>query len=77
MTKMVDITTMLEYLIARRVGDTDVIDAAPNDPILLQAQADGFADWRGDQWIGRGYIQTGERRIVRHWCGGTTEVIGD
>ena len=66
---------MLKYMAAHR-GAGDVIDSPAGDPVLLQAQQDGYADWVDGQWIGRGYIAPGERRIVRHTYGGPSEVVG-
>ena len=68
---------MFKYMQARRVGNTDVIQALPNDPILIQAQQDGYADFNGAAWIGRGKIQRGERRVVRHYDGTVREIVGD
>lgn len=67
---------MLDYMRARRVGNTDEIAADANDPVLSQAACDGYADRVGDRWIGRGSIQPGERRIVRFSDGGTKEIKG-
>lgn len=67
---------IINHMLRHRVPGRNVIDLPADDPIMLQAQADGYAD-RGDHcWIGRGNIQSGERRIVRFTDGDTREIIG-
>lgn len=68
--------TLLKYMIARRVNGSDVIDAPFDDPMLLQAELDGYADRVNNQWIGRGAIKTGERRTLRTDEGDQT-IVGE
>lgn len=67
---------MTKYLRARLVDDDGTINAPADDPVLLQAQRDGYADRVGGLWIWRGEIQPGEKRIVRYIDGGTTSIDG-
>jgi len=68
---------MIDYLLARRIGETFYIEASCADPVLCQAEADGYAVREGDKWRGLGHIQPGERRILRHMdvTGGDVEEI--
>lgn len=65
---------MIGYMLERSSGQ--VIDAPEDDPILLQAEADGYADRADGYWIGRGHIQPGERRVVRFIFGGMKVIFG-
>lgn len=73
---MLNTHELVNYLIARRIDGTDTINAAFDDPVLLQAELDGYAERRDGQWIGKGDIQPGERRKARHIFGDESEVIG-
>jgi len=74
---MLDINDMYRYLFAhRRNSDTNIIDAAADDVVLLQAQRDGYVDRVNDLWIARGHIRLGERRTVRHTYGPPSIVEG-
>jgi hypothetical protein len=67
---------MQEYMQARLVDDDGTINAPADDPVLLQAQRDGYADRVGGLWIWRGHIQPGEKRIVRYIFGGMDIITG-
>jgi len=74
-----DTSSIINYMLARMVNGTAIVNASANDPVLIQAQEDGYADRVNGQWIARGAIKSGERRILRHsWQagGGTKEIIG-
>jgi hypothetical protein len=68
---------MMTYIRARLADNSDVVNAPANDPVLLQAQRDGYADRVGGLWIFRGHIQRGEKRIIRYIYGGEETIIGD
>ena len=72
-----DTHTLLKYLAKQQIQGSDVINAPANDPILLQAQQDGYVDRIADQWVGRGKIQPGETRVLRYGklSGGGTDLI--
>lgn len=73
-------TELLSWMRAHTIDqDTLEIDAPANSPIMAQATADGYADQRDGRWFGRGMIQPGERRILRHSPeagGDMDEIIG-
>lgn len=68
---------MTTYMRARLIDSDGTINAPADDPVLLQAERDGYADRVGDLWIPRGYIQAGEKRVVRHIYGGITIITGE
>lgn len=73
---MLSTVDMLDYMLARRVDKTYFIRADFDDPVLLQAELDGYAIREDGKWRGLGNIQPGERRTVRHIFGGETKVVG-
>ena len=73
---MLSTVDVIKYMQARRIEGTDYIAAAPDDPAMLQAEQDGYAVREDGKWRGLGYIQKGERRIVRHRYGPDSEVTG-
>lgn len=66
---------MFNYMRARLVDDAGTVDASASDPVLIQAQHDGYAERVDGKWIFKGHIQPGERRIVRHLEGGQNSVV--
>lgn len=72
---MIPTTDLIDYMIAH--ADTDGhVHTAPDDPIMLQAELDGFATRMDGYWQAHGEIRPGEQRVVRHWRGGTSTVHG-
>lgn len=66
---------LFKYMRAR--GDADGrIDAPIDDPVMRQAERDGYAMLKDGYWQSRGIIHVGERRIVRFINGGAEEIIG-
>lgn len=68
---------VINYMLARRIEGTDYIQAASDNPVLLQAELDGYAVREGDRWRGLGIIKTGERRTVRFIEGGEKVIVGE
>ncbi len=75
-TAMLPTTDVIFYMIKRVIPGTDVIDAAFDDPVLLQAERDGYAVREDGHWRGLGDITPGERRILRHADGDVEEIVG-
>lgn len=63
---------MLVYIRAR----ANIADAAFDDPVLLQAELDGYAVREDGKWRVFGIIQPGERRTVRHCYGPPSVIVG-
>ena len=69
-------TDIIWYMQDRQIGDTSIVDAPADDPVMLQAAQDGFADFIDGRWYARGVIQGGERRVCRHSEGDVSVIIG-
>lgn len=67
---------IITYLLQHRIGETDYIDAALNDPVLVQAERDGYAVRDDGRWRGLGHIQPGEQRTVRYMDGDVEIIVG-
>ena len=72
---MRDTSAIWDYIRAHNEPGSSVVNVPANDPTLIQAQQDGYADWVDGEWIARGVIRIGEQRTIRYSrrAGGTTE----
>lgn len=68
---------IITYIIAHCDGKTGIVNVPFDDPILLQAELDGYADRVGHQWIARDHITPGEQRALRYIFGGIETITGD
>jgi hypothetical protein len=62
-------TQMLAYLAAHP-------SLPETDAAMAQAIVDGYARWDGKNWLLKGHVLPGERRVVRFDDGSTREEIG-
>lgn len=71
---MVSTHEIIKYMIAHQNGD-GIIRTPFDDPIMLQAELDGYAIREAGRWRAFGIIQPGEQRTLRYLDGSEPEII--